>query len=99
DAPVVSANPWIGMAAARTRRTRDGALLAPRERVDGARALAMTTREAARALHADRLGVLVPGAPADVAVVEVDPLRASASALRDARVALTMIDGRIAWRA
>ena len=70
-------------------------MLGPRERVDAAQALAMVTRDAARALHADRLGVLAPGAPADLAVVEIDPLRASAAALRDARVSLTMIDGRI----
>jgi predicted amidohydrolase YtcJ len=99
DAPVVSANPWIGMAAARTRRTRDGRVLGPRERVDATRALAMTTRDAAWSLHADGLGVLAPGAPADLVVVGFDPSRASPVALRDARVELTMIAGRIAWRA
>jgi predicted amidohydrolase YtcJ len=29
DAPVVAPDPWLGMAAARTRRTRDGRTLAP----------------------------------------------------------------------
>jgi predicted amidohydrolase YtcJ len=99
DAPVVSANPWIGMAAARSRRTRDGRVLGPRERVDAAQALAMVTSAAARSLRADRLGVLAPGAPADLAVVGIDPLGAAPAALRDARVALTMIDGRIVWQA
>jgi predicted amidohydrolase YtcJ len=99
DAPVVSANPWVGMAAARSRRTCDGRVLGPHERVDAAQALAMATSEAARALHADRLGVLAPGAPADLVVVGIDPLRAAPAALRDAQVALTMIDGRIVWRA
>jgi predicted amidohydrolase YtcJ len=99
DAPVVPANPWITMAAARTRRTRDGETLGARERVDPARALAMVTADAARALHADRLGTIAPGAPADLVVVGLDPLRASPAALRDAPVALTMIDGRVVWRA
>jgi predicted amidohydrolase YtcJ len=99
DAPVVPPDPWIGIAAARTRRTRDGRVLGARERVGGAQALAMVTREAARTLHADRLGRLVAGAPADLAVVDVDPTRASPAALHDVRVALTMVDGRIVWRA
>ncbi len=99
DAPVVPSDPWLGLAAARARRTRAGRTLGAGERVDAARALAMMTRDAARALHADRLGVLTPGAPADLVVVDRDPLRASPAALRRARVALTMIDGRVVWRA
>jgi predicted amidohydrolase YtcJ len=99
DAPVVDANPWIGMAAARTRRTRGGNVLGPRERVGAAEALAMHTAHAARALHADRLGVLAPGAPADVIVVTPDPLTADETALRETSVRLTMIGGRIVWRA
>jgi predicted amidohydrolase YtcJ len=99
DAPVVEANPWIGMAAARTRRTRGGHVLGPRERVGAAEALAMHTVHAARALRADRLGVLAPGVPADVIVVTPDPLTADETALRETSVRLTMIGGRIVWRA
>jgi len=99
DAPVVAADPWLGMAAARTRRTRAGATLGPGERVDAATALAFATTNAAASLHADRLGRLVPGAPADLVVVTPDPVTASASAMRRTAVRLTMIDGRIAWRA
>jgi len=99
DAPVVAADPWLGLIAARTRRTRDGATLAPGERVDAATALAFATTNAAASLHADRLGRLVPGAPADLIVVTPDPVDASATAARRTAVRLTMIDGRIAWRA
>jgi hypothetical protein len=87
------------MAAARTRRTRDGATLAPGERVDAATAFAFATANAAASLHADRLGRLVPGARADLIVVTPDPVTASASDTRRTAVRLTMIDGRIAWRA
>ena len=99
DAPVVAPSPWIGIAAARMRRTRDGHVLGAGERVDAAAALAFFTRSAARALHADRLGMLLPGAPADLIVVSPDPLRAHASAVREATVQLTMIDGRVVWPA
>ena len=99
DAPVVTADPWLGMTAVRTRRTHDGRTLAPGERVDATTALAFATTNAAAALHADRLGRLAPGAPADLIVVTPDPLTANASVLRRTAVRLTMIDGRIAWRA
>jgi len=99
DAPVVGADPWLGMAAARTRRAHDGDALAPRERVDAATALSFATTSAAASLHADRLGRLAPGAPADLIVVTPDPVVASAAAVRRTAVRLTMIDGRIAWRA
>ena len=99
DAPVVAASPWVGIAAARMRRTRDGHVLGARERVDAVRALGFFTTAAAQALHADRLGVLAPGAPADLIVVTPDPLRAPAAAVRETTVRLTMIDGSVVWQA
>lgn len=99
DAPVVTPSPWAGIAAARDRRTRDGDVLGPGERLGAAAALALFTTQAARALRADGLGMLVPGGRADLVVVEPDPLRASPAAVRETRVRLTMIDGRIVWRA
>lgn len=99
DAPVVDPSPWIGMAAARTRRTRDGRALGVDERVDATTAFGMHTQNAARALHADRLGVLRAGAPADLIVVTPDPLVAETAAVRETTVRLAMIDGRIVWRA
>jgi predicted amidohydrolase YtcJ len=97
DGPVVPPDPWLGMAAARTRRTRKGHVLGADERVSAAAALAMFTREAGRSLRADRLGVLAPGGPADLIVVPDDPLRATPAALRAMRPRFTMIDGRVAW--
>jgi hypothetical protein len=98
DAPVVAPSPWLAIATARTRRTSGGNVLGAGERVDARAALAMFTTEAARSLHADRLGALVPGAPADLVVVTPDPSRASPAAVRETEVALTMIDGKIVWR-
>ena len=99
DAPVVSPDPWLGIAAARMRRTCEGHVLGVRERVSGAQALGFVTTHAARALHADRLGRLVPGAPADVIVVTPDPVRAPAAGVRETTVQLTMIGGRLVWQA
>lgn len=99
DAPVVDPSPWVGIAAARRRRTRAGRVLGAREGLDAGAALRLYTVEAARALHADRLGVLVAGAPADLIAVTPDPWRASPAAVAATRVHLTMIDGRIVWLA
>ncbi|MGH7894102.1 MAG: amidohydrolase family protein, partial [Candidatus Binatia bacterium] len=97
DAPVVGPSPWVGMATARTRRTRGGRLLGGGERLDAGAALDLFTRGAAWSLHAEALGALRPGALADLVVVEPDPLRASPGELAAAHVRLTMIAGTIVW--
>ena len=99
DAPVVPASPWVGIAAARSRRTAGGMLLGPAERIGPAAALRLFTTGAAFALGADRLGRLVPGGPADLVVMEPDPLRASPDELADARVRLVLAAGERAWPA
>ena len=99
DAPVGPLSPWIGMAAARARRTPSGAVLGPGERLSAAAALALFTRGAADALGAATAGRLRPGGPADLIVVEPDPLRAPVDEVAVARVRLTMIGGEIVWQA
>jgi hypothetical protein len=99
DAPVVPADPWLGVAAARTRRTAGGRVLGGRERLDAGRALALFTTGAADALEAAALGRLAVGGPADLAVVDPDPLRAPPGEVRDAVVRLTLVGGDVAWRA
>ncbi len=98
DAPIGPASPWIGLAAARARRTASGAVLGPRERLGAAAALALFTRGAADALGEPMLGRLRPGGPADLVVVEPDPLRAPAAEVAATRVRLTMAGGALVWR-
>src|SRR6185295_6932846 len=76
DAPVVPPDPWRGIATARSRRTAAGRPLGAGERLGAGAALALFTTGAAYALRDDALGRLVPGGPADLVVVEPDPLRA-----------------------
>ena len=99
DAPVVSPSPWIGIAAARSRRTAGGVVLGPRERLGAAAALALFTTGAARALRTDVVGRLVPGRPADLVVVAPDPLRAPADEVAATDVRLTLVAGERAWPA
>jgi predicted amidohydrolase YtcJ len=97
DAPVAPPSPWRAIATARTRRTARGAVLGGGERLSAAAALALFTTGAAYALHGDRFARLVPGAPADVIVVEPDPLSAPASEVAATRVRLTLVGGLRAW--
>lgn len=97
DAPVVPVSPWVGLAAARSRRTARGVSLGLAERLRAGAALALFTTGAAWALGDDALGRLVPGGPADLIAVEPDPLRAPADEVATARVRLTLVDGVRTW--
>src|SRR5262249_38721207 len=96
DAPVAPADPWLGIAAAPTRGTASGRVPRPRERLAAPRALGLFTTGAAAALEADA-GRLVPGAPADIVVVDPDPLRAPADEIWDTAIRLTLVGGVVAW--
>jgi predicted amidohydrolase YtcJ len=99
DAPVTPPSPWIGMAAARTRRTVRGSVLGAGERVSATAALGLCTTGAAFALRADALGRLVPGGPADLVVVEPDPVQAAPDEVAATRVRLALVGGVRAWPA
>ncbi|MEP6980580.1 MAG: amidohydrolase family protein, partial [Nakamurella sp.] len=83
DAPVSPLDPWRGIAAA-VSRSRDGLPpWHPEQTIPVAAALAASTR--------GRL--IVPGAPADLVVLEQDPLTASPAQLRSMPVAATVLRG------
>lgn len=66
DAPFADANPWLAVAAAVRRRTREGAALGPHETLDGSSARALFLGQGYRPARARRIE---PGAPADICVV------------------------------
>ncbi|MCU1431629.1 MAG: Amidohydrolase 3 [Actinotalea sp.] len=85
DAPVAPLDPWIAIGAA-VDRTRDGRQAwHPEQRLTSAVALAASTggRSTVRA-----------GDPADLAVLEADPLTSTGPTLREMAVAGTMLAGR-----
>jgi predicted amidohydrolase YtcJ len=90
DAPVSPLDPWAAMAAA-VYRTRDGRpAWRPEQGVDAATALAASTHGGSTAE-----AVIEPGAVADLALVEHDPLAASEADLRAMRVSATLLAGRL----
>lgn len=75
--------------------------------VTARQALAMATRDGARALGLDRVGVLAPGWRADLVVLDtrrpglrpvLDPEATVAYAARGGDVAATVVDGRVLYR-
>ncbi|WP_349369480.1 amidohydrolase [Salinarimonas sp.] len=93
DAPVCSVDPRLSLEAMITRRTRTGRVMDVAERVSPETALAAFTEFGAyvEKEEASR-GRLAPGMLADLAVFTEDFL-ATPDAVRDARCALTVVDG------
>ena len=87
DAPVVEPNPWASMTAAVSRRTAAGAPLGGVGFLSVADALDMH-------IGNNRIAL---GCPADLAVVEPDPLATPVVDLPGVRAVLTMVGGIIAW--
>ncbi len=94
-----TADPIKGMYAAVTRQTLDGAPAGgwyPEERVDLETALrAYTVNNAWAAREEGLKGMLRAGLLADLAVWDADPFAGRPEALRDRRVVLTLLGGRI----
>jgi predicted amidohydrolase YtcJ len=100
DSPVVSDNPLVGVYAAVTRRAESGQVLLPEERISPARALAMYTVNAAYAsFEEDIKGSITEGKLADMVVLSDDPVKSPPERIKDIRVEMTIIDGRVVWEA
>lgn len=87
DAPVAPLDPWVAISAA-VGRSRDGRQpWHPEQAIETRAALAASTGGWGAEIAVD--------APADLAVVELDPLAASVDELRTMPVAMTLLGGRI----
>jgi predicted amidohydrolase YtcJ len=94
DAPVITADPLIGIRDAVLRRTGEGRVLGPGERVSVQDALALYTRGAAFAMHREgEIGSLEPGKLADFVVLDANPLETDAERIGGIRVLATVIGG------
>ncbi|MBX7535596.1 amidohydrolase [Qipengyuania sp. GH1] len=98
DAPVESADPFAGFAAAITRTNAAGEPFGgwrASERVSREQSFAAFTADAAYAGFAEgRFGRLLPGEHADFVLVDTDPLMASPDEIRQTQVFETWIGGQ-----
>jgi len=100
DAPVITADPLLGIRDAVLRRTGSGRVLGPGERLAVRDALALYTTQAAFALRQERdIGSLEPGKLADFVVLDRNPLAAAPEQIVDARVLATVVGGQPVFRA
>ncbi len=100
DCPVVPANPLVGIYAAVTRRAETGQEILPEQSISVRQALAMYTINAAYAsFEEDLKGSITPGKLADVVVLSDNPTTVPPEAIKDIKVEMTIIDGKIVWEA
>jgi predicted amidohydrolase YtcJ len=94
DAPVITADPLVGIRDAVLRRTSKGHVLGAGERLSARDALALYTKEAAFAVHReDEIGSLEPGKLADFVVLDKNPLEADPEQIADIQVLATVLGG------
>ena len=95
DAPVITPDPLVGIRDAMLRRTGEGRVLGPAERLSARAALALYTRHAAFAMHREtEIGSLEPGKLADFTVLDRNPLDVDPERVTDIRVLATAVDGK-----
>ncbi|MFC2002651.1 amidohydrolase [Chloroflexota bacterium] len=100
DCPVVPANPLVGIYAAVTRRAESGQLALPQEGIFASQALAMYTINAAYAAFEEGIkGSLALGKLADMVVLSNDPVKSLPERIKDIRVEMTIIGGKVVWEA
>jgi predicted amidohydrolase YtcJ len=98
DTPVAPGSPLTGIYGAVTRRAETGQVLLPEERIDANQALALYTVNAAHASFEESIkGTITPGKLADLVVLNKDPTRVPAEEIKDIKVVMTIIGGKVVW--
>ncbi|MFO7713927.1 amidohydrolase [Desulfosarcina sp.] len=101
DCPVCDPAPLTAIHAAVTRQRADGTPVNgwhPQNRITAAEALRAYTATPAAVHRAAHIGMIVPGKKADLAVVSENVLSIRPESIPDARVEMTLFDGRIVYR-
>jgi len=93
DAPVTPGRPLMAIAAAITRTSKDGEILAAEERLTTEQSFDLFTKAAARVSRLDA-GTIEKGRLADLIVLPADPAKLDPAALRTLAVDLTIVGGR-----
>jgi hypothetical protein len=98
DWPVSTANPFLAIYQAETRKGPEGVLDASQDMPRDAMFYAYT-RNSARAMNLDSIGKIAPGKRADLVLLDRDVLTISPEEMRDTKVLWTMVAGKTVYRA
>ncbi|MBA7702016.1 N-substituted formamide deformylase [subsurface metagenome] len=97
---MVPENPLVGIYAAVTRRAESGRQLLPQECISASQALAMYTINGAYASFEEGVkGSITPGKLADMVVLSDDPVKSPPEQIKDIKVEMTIIGGKVVWEA
>jgi len=100
DSPVVPDNPLVGIYAAVTRQTESGQPLLPEECISASQALAMYTINAAYASFEEGIkGSITQGKLADMVLLSDDLTKMPPEQIKDIKVEMTIIGGKVVWEA
>jgi len=100
DSPVVPNNPLVGIYAAVTRRAESGQQLLPQECISASQALAMYTINAAYASFEEGIkGAITQGKLADMVLLSNDPIKSPPQQIKEIKVEMTIIGGKVVWEA
>ncbi|MFG6115650.1 amidohydrolase [Halobacillus sp. MO56] len=95
DLPVNDGNPWMGIYAAVTRKTANGQVTGSEEKISVWDALkAFTTDAAYSSFEEQTLGIIKPGAKADLMVLSHNPLDIDSEQLLDIETEETYLAGK-----
>ncbi len=95
DAPVSTANPFVAIATAITRKGSEGEVLNPAEAIDRDTVFKAYTINSAKALSLDKsIGTLEPGKKADMILVDRDIFNVSPEQLAKTKVVWTIFNGK-----
>jgi hypothetical protein len=99
DFPLAPPDPLLGIYAAVTRRAETGETLLTQEGITKEQALGLFTQNGARsAFEEQEKGSLTPGKLADLVVLSGDPTAVRAEEIKDIKVMMTIINGKVVWR-
>src|SRR5262249_935571 len=89
-------NPWLGMWIALARKTSGGAVIDPEERLSREQAIRFyTINNAYLHFQEDKIGSLKKGKYADLIVIDRDILTCPVGEVRQTRVVMTMVGGKV----
>lgn len=98
DCPIVPADPLIAVYSAVSRKAEHGEFVLPEERISVLEALRLYTEYAAEATFEDKVkGSITPGKLADLVVLSGDPTALPVDEIKDIRVEMTILGGKIVW--
>lgn len=99
DCPVCDVNPMLAIYGAVTRKSFLGNSLGEEQRVDPGEALRTYSAYAAYStFEEDKIGSIREGKLADLVVLDKNPLSADPEEIKDIKVVMTIMNGKIVWK-